>query len=146
MDRRNFFALAGAAGLALTAGAATADERGAAMPAMMGRGGGASGLARVAKSLAGTAADHDIVRIAMTGSGGGAALDEEWDMFCGNWYIYIHNGPIKGDWQDATKVFGRNFAKLSLSQMVSVASQSRFGGENLSLKVGRDGGIMVAGG
>ncbi len=149
MDRRNFFLMAGTAGLALAAGDAVAQEqRGMAGPGMAARPmENTPSLLEATRALSGKAIDRDLVALAVRGAGtGGAAADYEVDWICGSWYAIYHNtGIAKEDWVDAGKLFGAEFARLPLSQMVAMASKSRFGGANLSLKVDRDGQVFVAG-
>ncbi|MEI9885202.1 MAG: hypothetical protein WDN08_01680 [Rhizomicrobium sp.] len=139
MDRRNFFALASAAGVAM---AGIAAESAAAGPTS-----GKEFLRRFSAGIAGSPLDTDLLTIAVSAS---RSLDS---AFLRRLKLRLVFGPACGliipdlgdvRWISIEKAFGAEVRGLPLSKLLDVASRSRFATENFGLKVDRDGEILVS--
>lgn len=134
MDRRNFFMFGGIAGLALSASASQALAA------------SAQPMSEVAKILAGTPLDKDIIKIAQTveqgGGGAQAARRKGWYVIVGNRIAIIIIGVRA--WTKASAAFGGEFRDYPLSKMIETVAASRFGRRDYALSVDRDGEVYLS--
>jgi hypothetical protein len=144
MDRRNFFAMAGAASIAMAGMANSALAAGEPVSAP-------KFLRTMSATIEGSELDKQIVQIAQNAAGqfGQAAelnprafkLRFLFGKWCG--LLAIDNDTIA--WTNTDDAFGTDFKTFPLSKMLSVASKSQFATKDFNLKVESDGEVFVAG-
>jgi hypothetical protein len=71
----------------------------------------------------------------------GGELSRRWLLISKD---YILTGRGINDWEDGGIIFDDDFQDKSLSEMLTIVSESEFGDEDFALKLERDGRIYVS--